>query len=167
MKTPDNRQIRVLKCWVGSQAEAICPSPPLLRLLNCTAPKMIPCISLSLYVNTLDAERTQFGASQHQVFGAATGPWTPAESLLLWRKTSELLRAAASCLGAERALAAVRLDSDTNKPWAAASGGSAGTETASSLWDVAPREASGDRPFKLTLTVTPAGGLLSKKKNPA
>lgn len=66
-------------------------------------------------------------------------------------------------LGTERALAVVRLNSDTNKPWAAASGGSAGTETASFLWDVAPWEASGDRPFKLTLTVAPAGGLFSKK----
>lgn len=74
MKTPDNRQIRVLKCWVGSQAETICPNPPLLRLLDCTAPKMIPCISLSLYVNPLDAERTRFGPPSTGSLGPALAP---------------------------------------------------------------------------------------------
>lgn len=90
-------------------------------------------------------------ASQHRVFGAVTGPGPPAEPLSqpLFGETSELLRAAAShFVLKELSLRFASALTQTN-PRAAASGGPAGTETASSLWD---------RTFELTLTVTPAGG---------
>lgn len=108
----------------------------------------------------LDTERTQFGPPSTRSLGPALAPGPQLSCLtavLLWRNL-RAFEGRSVVLGTKRALAVVCLDSDTNKPWVAASGGSAGIETASSLWDVAPREASGDRPFKLTLTVTPAGG---------
>lgn len=87
-----------------------------------------------LYVNMLDAER-RLGLPAPGVWGRHR-PRAPSRAALtapLWRNL-RAFEGRGVPLCAQRALAAVRLGSDTNKPRAAASGGPAGTETASSLW---------------------------------